>query len=93
LIRLSEALAKIYASEEVLIQHVTEASYLLKTSIVTVEQDEISMEAEMDHLVSQIDTTEFDHAMREDVCLSDIGTNRAAKKDSYFPFCTRILEN
>ncbi|KAJ3324283.1 MCM DNA helicase complex subunit mcm6 [Boothiomyces sp. JEL0866] len=46
MVRLSEALAKLHASDEVLIRHVTEAAYLLKTSIVHVEQDAVSLEDE-----------------------------------------------
>ncbi|KAJ3314566.1 MCM DNA helicase complex subunit mcm6 [Boothiomyces sp. JEL0838] len=48
MVRLSEALAKLHASEEVLIRHVTEAAYLLKTSIVHVEQDAVSLEEEVE---------------------------------------------
>jgi DNA replication licensing factor MCM6 len=44
LIRLSEALAKIQGSTEVLLKHVTEAAHLLKTSIVHVEQENVSMD-------------------------------------------------
>jgi DNA replication licensing factor MCM6 len=44
MVRLSEALAKLYAEEEILVRHVTEAAHLLKTSIVHVEQDEIELD-------------------------------------------------
>jgi DNA replication licensing factor MCM6 len=44
MVRLSEALAKLSASGEILLQHVTEAAYLLKTSIVHVEQESMSLD-------------------------------------------------
>lgn len=42
--RLSEALAKLHGSDEVLVRHVTEAAYLLKTSIVRIEQEAVNLE-------------------------------------------------
>ena len=44
MVRLAEALAKLYASEFVLVQHVTEAAHLLKTSIVNVELGDMEMQ-------------------------------------------------
>jgi DNA replication licensing factor MCM6 len=44
MVRLAEGLAKLSGAEEVLINHATEAAYLLKTSIVHVEQDSVELE-------------------------------------------------
>lgn len=44
MIRLSEALAKLYASEEVKPEYVREAAHILKTSVVRMEQSNIDME-------------------------------------------------
>ena len=46
MVRLSEGLAKLYGSDEVLIRHVTEAAYLLKTSIVHIEQEAVTFDDE-----------------------------------------------
>jgi DNA replication licensing factor MCM6 len=51
MIRLSEALAKLHGSEEIVLRHVSDAAYLLKTSIVQVEQENVDVE-------------EFDEVMR-----------------------------
>ncbi|KAI8900086.1 MCM2/3/5 family-domain-containing protein [Globomyces pollinis-pini] len=61
MIRLSEALAKLHGSEEVVINHVTEAAYLLKTSIVHVEQEAIRLdEDEMDAVMRSDEVGQFD---------------------------------
>ncbi|KNC96457.1 MCM DNA helicase complex subunit MCM6 [Spizellomyces punctatus DAOM BR117] len=46
MIRLSEALAKLNACREITVEHVKEASHILQTSIVHVEQDAIDIEPE-----------------------------------------------
>lgn len=46
MIRLSEALAKIYGSKDILVRHVVEAAHLLKCSIVHVEQESVPLEDE-----------------------------------------------
>ena len=62
MVRLAEALAKLYSSEYVLVQHVTEAAHLLKTSIVNVEMGDL----EMQDVPEEVDdTAEFDHVMAE----------------------------
>lgn len=51
LIRLSEAMAKLECSDEVIVKHVKEAKRLLSKSIVTVEQPDIDLEEdENEHL-------------------------------------------
>jgi DNA replication licensing factor MCM6 len=46
MVRLSEALAKLSGVDEVMLNHATEAAYLLKTSIVHVEQESIDLDNE-----------------------------------------------
>lgn len=46
MIRLSEAVAKLNNRENILKQDVTEAAYLLKTSIVHIEQEAVELEEE-----------------------------------------------
>lgn len=58
MVRLSEALAKLSGSDEVLLQHVTEAAYLLKTSIVHVEQESVSMDEPLAGMTDAMDEDE-----------------------------------
>jgi DNA replicative helicase MCM subunit Mcm2 (Cdc46/Mcm family) len=61
MIRLSEGLAKLYGTEEVLIRHVTEAAYLLKTSIVHIEQEAVTFEEdETETLLQTNDIAQMD---------------------------------
>ena len=60
MVRLSEGLAKLYGSEEVLIRHVTEAAYLLKTSIVHIEQETVVFEGESESLLPHGDVVQMD---------------------------------
>ena len=62
MVRLAEALAKLYTSEYVLVQHVTEAAHLLKTSIVNVELGDLVMQETPDEVD---DTAEFDQVMAD----------------------------
>lgn len=62
LVRLSEAMAKMYCSEEVKVKHVKEAFRLLNKSIIRVEQPDINLqeeneeeEMEVDEVPSEID--------------------------------------
>ena len=56
MIRLSEALAKLYCEEEILVKHVTEAAHLLKTSIVHVEQDAVIFDEEDEEMLKNMIT-------------------------------------
>jgi DNA replication licensing factor MCM6 len=60
MIRLSEGLAKLYGSQEVLIRHVTEAAYLLKTSIVHIEQEAVSLEDDDERVMRASEAGEMD---------------------------------
>lgn len=60
MVRLSEALAKLYGSQEVLVRHVTEAAYLLKTSIVHIEQEAVSLEDAEDETMRAYEAGEMD---------------------------------
>jgi DNA replication licensing factor MCM6 len=66
MIRLSEALAKLHGMEEVLLRHVTEATYLLKTSIVHIEQEAISLEDEdQDQVMRASEVGQMDEDVQE----------------------------
>jgi DNA replication licensing factor MCM6 len=79
MIRLSEALAKLQGEQEVLVRHVTEAAHLLKTSIVHVEQDAVSLEDEEQPLSAVEPTMEVDSALpdEEQVSISKTETVQA----------------
>jgi DNA replication licensing factor MCM6 len=72
MIRLSEALAKLSGSDEVLLQHVTEAAYLLKTSIVHVEQESVSMDEPLSGTADAMD--------EDEVALNEMDTDQEPKK-------------
>uniref|UniRef100_A0A0N5AJT2 DNA replication licensing factor MCM6 n=1 Tax=Syphacia muris TaxID=451379 RepID=A0A0N5AJT2_9BILA len=59
LIRLSEALAKLYCSDQVKVEHVNQASKLLSKSIVRVDQPDIALDNDDDFL-EQMDMEEID---------------------------------
>jgi DNA replication licensing factor MCM6 len=67
MVRLSEALAKLNGVDEVLVHHATEAAYLLKTSIVHVEQDSIDLD--QDELPNQ--SNEGEEMAAEEVMQDD----------------------
>jgi DNA replication licensing factor MCM6 len=74
MVRLSEGLAKLYGSQEVLVRHVTEAAYLLKTSIVHIEQEAVSLEDD-EHVMRAAEAGEMD--LDEEVV-----TEEPAKKET-----------
>ncbi|XP_034179132.1 minichromosome maintenance 6 [Osmia lignaria lignaria] len=73
LIRLSEAMAKLECSDEVIIKHVKEAKRLLSKSIVTVEQPDIDLEEAED---GQVDG-QLDEAPPVMAALNAMDTNSA----------------
>lgn len=93
MIRLAEAVAKLNNRESILKQDVTEAAYLLKTSIVHIEQEAIDLEEEEQTVMRahevgdmDVDTTQTildeEPAVRNRIFLllmQFIGTNRKGK--------------
>ncbi len=82
MIRLSEALAKLFCDKEITLKHVKEAAHLLQTSIVAVDADDVEfedIEAEGSQLVRP---SEVGQAVLEDGMSSQAATSTAALGES-----------
>lgn len=72
MVRLAEGLAKLYGSEHVLIRHVMESAYLLKTSIVHVEQENVNLEDdEVEELMRSTEVGQMDIDGEDDVIVEE----------------------
>ena len=55
LIRLSEAMARVYCSNEITPQHVQEAKRLLSNSIIKIERNDLEIDVDNDNPFSRMD--------------------------------------
>uniref|UniRef100_A0A0N5A275 DNA replication licensing factor MCM6 n=1 Tax=Parastrongyloides trichosuri TaxID=131310 RepID=A0A0N5A275_PARTI len=80
MVRLSEALARLYCSADVTVEHVTKASALLKASIIRVIQPDIALDDGFDDSDLEMEETDKENSSANRINISDTSLKTSAHK-------------